>query len=134
MVGLAGPSGAGKSTVAAMVIARDDVRAYFHRGVLWLQVGQEAKDRLPELKSRLANMVYETVMQKGCKPPRDSADLEGDPEDGVDYIVDVMGEARLRFLVVADDVWDVEVLDALKSAGAWAVSYTHLTLPTILLV
>ncbi|CAN0575612.1 unnamed protein product, partial [Ectocarpus sp. 12 AP-2014] len=62
MVGLAGPSGAGKSTVASMLIARKDVRASFHKGLLWLQVGQGAKDRLPELMICLAGMVYETVM------------------------------------------------------------------------
>ena len=66
MVGLAGPSGAGKSTVASMIIAREDVRAHFDRGVLWLQVRQGAKERLPELKSRHADMVYETVMQQKC--------------------------------------------------------------------
>ena len=125
MVGLAGPSGAGKSTVASMVIARDDVRAYFEKGVLWLQVGQAAKDRLPELKSRLADMVYESVMQKACRPPRKQEDLASDPEDGVEYIVDVMNKDMMRFLVVADDVWDVEVLEALKRAGAWVLYTTR---------
>ncbi|CAM9956134.1 unnamed protein product, partial [Hapterophycus canaliculatus] len=64
MVGLAGPGGAGKSTVASMVAAREDVRKHFHKGVLWLPVGQGAKDRLPELILHLARMVYETVMGK----------------------------------------------------------------------
>lgn len=64
MVGLEGPRVAGKSTVAPMVVAREDVRACFDKGVIWLQVGQGARARLPELKGRLADMVYETVMQK----------------------------------------------------------------------
>ena len=126
VVGLTGPSGAGKSTFASMVIDQEDVRAHFHKGVLWLQVGQGGKDRLPELKSRLANMVYETVMQKVCRAPEDHENLGSDAEDGVEYIKEVMSESsesRVRFLVVADDVWDVEVLNALKSAGAW-VLYT----------
>ncbi|CAM9283637.1 unnamed protein product, partial [Ectocarpus sp. 6 AP-2014] len=62
VVGLTGPSGTGKSTVASMVIARKDVRASFHKGVLWLPVGQGAKDRLPSLMFYLARMVYETVL------------------------------------------------------------------------
>ncbi|CBN76139.1 Tetratricopeptide TPR_2 repeat protein [Ectocarpus siliculosus] len=37
MVGLAGPSGVGESTAAGMVVRRTDVRAHFHKGVLWLQ-------------------------------------------------------------------------------------------------
>lgn len=81
-VGLAGPSGAGKPTVASIVIARKDVRESFHEGVLWLQVGKGAKDRLPELMTRLADMVYETVMRKACRPPRKSG-VEIDAEDGV---------------------------------------------------
>ena len=125
VVGLAGPSGAGKSTLASMIVAREDVRAYFENGVLWLQVEQGAKDRLSELKSRLADMVYETVMHKGCRPPRKQAGLGRDPEDGVEYIVDVIGKVRLRFLVVADDVWDVEVLEALKRSGAWVLYTTR---------
>ena len=38
LVGVAGPSGAGKSIVASMVVAREDVRAYFRKGVLWLSL------------------------------------------------------------------------------------------------
>ena len=57
--------------------------------------------------------------------PRKQADLGSDPEDGVAYIVDVIGELRLRFQVVADDVWDVEVLEALKRAGAWVLYMTR---------
>ncbi|CAM9143918.1 unnamed protein product, partial [Ectocarpus sp. 8 AP-2014] len=62
VVGLAGPGGTGKSTVASMVIAREDVRASFHKGVLWLPVGQGAKDRLPSLMLDLAGMVHKTAL------------------------------------------------------------------------
>ncbi|CAN0189918.1 unnamed protein product, partial [Ectocarpus sp. 6 AP-2014] len=84
MVGLAGPSGVGKSTAAAMVAGRADVRAHFHKGVLWLQ---------------------------------------NDPEDGAAYIREVDEKSR-RFLVVADDVWEREVLEELKRAGVMWVLYT----------
>ena len=122
MVGLAGPSGAGKSVAASMVIAREDVRTSFQEGVLWLQAGKRAKDHLPELMFRLACMVYETVMQKECRPPR-SAGPKSDPENGVSYILEVMDLSSRRFLVVVDDVWDVEVLEELERAGMW-VLYT----------
>ena len=122
MVGLAGPSGAGKSTVASMVIAREDVRTFFHSGVLWLQVGKGAKNRLPELMIRLADMVYHTVMLGACRPPR-KLGFGLDPEDGAAYIREVVDESSRQFLVVADDVWEVEVLEALRRAGAW-VLYT----------
>ena len=123
VVGLAGPRGVGKSTVASMVVARQDVHAFFHMGVLWLQVGQGAKDHLSELMLRLADMVYETVMLKECRAPRE-AGLDSEPEDGVAYIREVMQDQRNRsFLVVADDVWEVEVLEELERAAVW-VLYT----------
>ena len=130
VVGLAGPSGAGKSTVASMVVARADVRASFPKGVLWLQVGQGANDHLPELMIRLADMVYEIVMLKACRPPRKSG-LKGEPEDGAAYIREVVNESSRRFVVVADDVWDVEVLHELKRAGMWVLytSRDHSLLP-----
>eukprot|EP00752_Nemacystus_decipiens_P017158 g15372.t1 len=132
MVGLAGPSGAGKSTVASMVIAREDVRASFHKGILWLQVGRGAKDRLPELMIRLADMVYESVMSKTCRPRREM-DLDCNPEDGATYIQEVVDESSRRFLVVADDVWEVEVLEELKRAGVWVLYTTrdNSLLPTV---
>ncbi|CAN0189158.1 unnamed protein product [Scytosiphon promiscuus] len=118
MVGLAGPGGAGKSTVASMVVARDDVREHFHKGILWLPVGQGAKDRLPELVFELAGMVYETVMRKACRPPR-SAGVGVEAEDGAAYIHEVVNESSQTFLVVADDVWEAEVLRELQWAGVW---------------
>lgn len=123
MVGLAGPSGVGKSTAAAMVVRRADVRAHFHEGVLWLQVGQGAKQRLPEIMTRLAGKVYETVMLKRCRPLR-KAGSENDPEDGAAYIREVVDENSRRFLVVADDVGEREVLEELKRAGVLWVLYT----------
>lgn len=137
MVGLAGPGGAGKSTVASMVIARREVRASFHNGLIWLQVGQGAKDRLPALMLDLAEMVYKTVMKKTCRPPkkasvevktdRGAAHTAGvgiDSEDGAAYVWEVVGESnRHCVLVVADDVWEEEVLEELKRAGL-SVLYT----------
>eukprot|EP00752_Nemacystus_decipiens_P008095 g7236.t1 len=124
MVGLAGPSGAGKSTAASMVVAREDLRASFHKGVMWLQVGQGAIDCLAELMIRLADMVYETVMRKTCRPPR-KAGIDTDPDDGVAYIREVVDQNSRRFLVVADDVWEMEVLEALRKAGLWVLYTTR---------
>lgn len=46
-------------------------------------------------------------------------------EDGVAYIWEVVDERRRRFLVVADYVWDAEVLEELKKAGAWVLYTTR---------
>ncbi|CAM9708667.1 unnamed protein product [Scytosiphon promiscuus] len=118
MVGLAGPSGAGKSTVASMVVAREDLRASFHKGVIWLSVGQGAKERVNVLMRQLANKVYEKVMQKTCDPLPTG-------KEGAAYIRDVVGADRRRFLVVADDVWEAEVLQELDKAGVWVLYTTR---------
>lgn len=122
VVGLAGPGGAGKSTVASMVIAREDVRASFHKGMLWLPVGQGAKGRLPSPMLDLARMVYKTALSKSCRPPRKPGERT---EDGVAYITEMVAEGREYFLVVADDVWEVEVLQELKRVGTWVLYTTR---------
>ena len=119
LVGLAGPPGSGKSIAASMVIAREDVRACFLKGVLWLSVGAGAgaKDRLPVLMYRLADMVYETVLGLEGRPPR-TPDVGVDPENGATYIREAMGFDIRRLLIVADDVCEEKVLGELRSTGA----------------
>ncbi|CAM9532245.1 unnamed protein product [Scytosiphon promiscuus] len=124
VVGLAGPGGAGKSTLASMVVAREDVRASFQDGILWLSVGKGAKSRLPFLMFDLATSVWKTVLRKTGRRPR-TANVGINLEDGAAYIRDVVRESKRRFLVVADDVWDVEVLRELRRTGAWVLYTTR---------
>ena len=105
-----------------MVIAREDVRASFHKGVLWLHAGQGAKDRLPSLMLDLAGMVHEIVLSKSCRPPRKAGEQA---DDGVAYITEMVAEDREHFLVVVDDVWEVEILRELKRVGAWVLYTTR---------
>lgn len=151
MVGLAGPTGSGKSTVTSLVVAREDVRAYFRDGIVWLPVrGKGAEHRLPDLMLLLANMVYETVLKSGeaswlskkLRPPRAPGGVAGDRENGAAYIRGALGitspggeevdgegggheqrRCRPRYLIVADDVYEPEVLEELRGIGAW-VLYT----------
>lgn len=124
MVGLAGPGGSGKSTLASMVVAREDVRASFRDGILWLSVGKCAKSRLPSLMFDLATSVWKTVLKKTGRRPQ-TANVGINLEDGAAYIRDVVEESDRRFLVVADDVWDVEVLAELRRTGAWVLYTTR---------
>eukprot|EP00903_Cladosiphon_okamuranus_P014281 g13264.t1 len=152
VVGLGGPSGCGKSTVAAMVVAREDVRGYFHEGVVWLPVGGKgAKHRLPELMAHLASLVHETDLRRSgsgpIPPPPRKACIAITPgrQDSTAFIRAVMGLGApsprptggsrgqkpgadvggrgLRYLIIADDVYEPEVLQELKGVGA-CVLYT----------
>eukprot|EP00904_Undaria_pinnatifida_P012573 jgi/Undpi1/8446/HiC_scaffold_25.g10913.m1 len=126
-IGLPGPCGSGKSTVASMVIARDNIRDHFHKGVLWLPVGQRAKHCVHALMRQLATMVYEKVLKKTCRPLDKPTTRKG--EEGAAYIRQMtMATGRRRFLVVADDVWEVEVLEELEQAGVWVLYTTRAVL------
>ncbi|CAN0259548.1 unnamed protein product, partial [Ectocarpus sp. 13 AM-2016] len=141
VVGVAGPSGAGKSTIASMIIARDDVRGHFsEKGVVWLSVGQGARDRLLDVMYRLAVMVHELVVDIGdsssspddgpFRPPQ-TPDIGVEPEDGAAYVREILTAEEVErssgsfgeLLVVADDVWEAEVLAELRSTGA-SILYT----------
>lgn len=160
VVGLGGPTGCGKSTVAAMVVAHEDVRGYFHEGVVWLPVGGKgAKHRLPELMARLASLVHDTEMRRSFSgdsripippPPRKACiAITPDRLDSAAFIRAVLGLSPpsprptggsrgeklgvdgggggggrgRRYLIIADDVCEPEVLQELMGLGA-CVLYT----------
>lgn len=139
MVGLVGRSGSGKSTAAALVVGDGmkvlrpqhgetheqalarlhRVRALFPDGVAWLRVGRDAEERLPGLMQDLAKTVYEDVLDSRGYPPGQSPI---DPKNGVAYVQHAMaeggqGQAGLQCLLVADDVWQSEVLEELRKTG-----------------
>lgn len=108
-----------------MVIREADVQAHFRKGVVWLQVGRGADNRLPELMLCLASMVWKRVSE-GCARPPEKGGAEFPPEDGAKYIrreLLVDEDSRRSFLVMADDVWEKKVLAELTKAGVW-VLYT----------
>ncbi|CAM9211675.1 unnamed protein product [Ectocarpus sp. 6 AP-2014] len=138
VVGVAGPSGAGKSTIASMIVARHDVRGHFsQKGVVWLSVGQGARDRLLDVMYRLAVMVHALVAESSSSPddgpfrPPRTPDIGVEPEDGAAYVREILaadeGERSSggcgELLVVADDVWEAEVLAELRNTGA-SILYT----------
>lgn len=146
LVGLVGRSGSGKTTCAAAVIggapavlyrrprgveeehgraaldAPTSVRARFCDGVVWLRVGKGAgsPDRLPEVMRKLAAAVHSEIL--GCGGYRPGASPQN-PLEGSAYIREALscsgpdGGERKRCLVVADDVWESQVLEELKQTG-----------------
>lgn len=139
LAALTGRSGAGKTTAAAAMVGEpgrvrpgtgetqdqartrlDRVRALFPDGVVWLRVGkgQASADRLPALMLELAIRVREDVM-------RESVDAPAVGEDGESYVKKIVLQESLRCLVVADDVWEVDVVEKLRNTGTWVLLTTR---------
>eukprot|EP00752_Nemacystus_decipiens_P003237 g2995.t1 len=139
VVALTGRSGAGKTTAAAAMVGEQGpirlhkgetedeartrlsrVRALFPHGVVWLRVGkgEGAADRLPSLMFSLAQALYKNVMGKGVNPPAVG-------ENGESYVKKVVSQESLRCLVVADDVWEAQVMEKLRETGMWVLLTTR---------
>ncbi|CAN0154938.1 unnamed protein product [Scytosiphon promiscuus] len=118
---LTGKSGAGKTTTAAAMVGErgDRLRALFLDGVVWLRVGKGAgeSDRLRRLLFKLAKRLNEMV---------ECVDAPKVGEDGGSYVKKIVSQEKLKCLVVADDVWEKEVVESLRATGVWVLLTTRL--------
>ncbi|CAM9976496.1 unnamed protein product [Ectocarpus sp. 13 AM-2016] len=135
---LIGRSGAGKTTAAAAIVGKRQgsirprvgetedhartrllrLRARFSDGVIWLRVGkgEGAADRLPRLMLNLAKRVGKMI--EGVRDPETG-------EAGESYVKKIVELKRKRCLVVADDVWEAEVVEKLRETGMWVLLTTR---------
>lgn len=122
LVGLTGESGSGKTTAASELVRSTEVRKFFADGVVWLSVNDGAKDRLPSLMMQLATRVHEHIW--GGVGPRPLGS-----DDPVTYIKERMAKGRagheLKCLVVADNVWEAEVMAKLRETRMWVLVTTR---------
>eukprot|EP00752_Nemacystus_decipiens_P017435 g15629.t1 len=138
VVALTGRSGAGKTTAAAAMVGErqgsirpragetDDqaltrllrLKARFSDGVVWLRVGKGrgAADRLPRLMLELAERVGKVL--GGVRAPEIG-------EAGESYVKKIVELKKKQCLVVADDVWEAEVVDKLRETGMWVLLTTR---------
>lgn len=122
LVGLVGDSGSGKTTAASLIVRSTKVRETFSDGIIWLSINADVQESLPSLMLRLACMVYEDI--GGGVGHRPAA-----PDDGAAYIKqrlekDRSGQ-RLTCLLVADNVWEQEVVSKLLETGMWVLLSTR---------
>ncbi|CAM9357053.1 unnamed protein product, partial [Ectocarpus sp. 4 AP-2014] len=104
LVGLVGDSGSGKTTAASEIVRSNEVRETFSDGIVWLT---------------LAHTVCEEI---GGRRPATS-------DDGTACIKEQMhrghGGKGLKCLVVADNVWEKEVVCELLETGTWVLLSTR---------
>ncbi|CAN0371372.1 unnamed protein product [Ascophyllum nodosum] len=122
VVGVVGDSGAGKTTAVSQIVHSPKAREFFSDGILWLSVDCGAEDRLTALMMQLALKFYEDIARK-------VGDRLTSPEDGAAYVKRRMqgdnGGRPLRCLVVADNVWEHEVVSKLRDTGMWVLITTR---------
>ncbi|CAN0402751.1 unnamed protein product, partial [Ectocarpus sp. 8 AP-2014] len=122
LVGLVGDSGSGKTTAASETVRSTEVQEAFSDGIAWLSVNDGAKERLSSLMLQLARVVYEDI---GCSVGRRPTPSD----DCAAYIRQRMkkgtGEKKLKCLVVADNVWEKEVVSKLLETGMWVLLSTR---------
>eukprot|EP00752_Nemacystus_decipiens_P003524 g3250.t1 len=122
LVGLVGHSGSGKTTAASEIVRSAEVREAFSDGIVWLTVNDAARDRLSSLMLQLARMMYEDIGGSVGQAPSES-------DNAVAYIKQRMvggqGGRCSKCLVVADNVWEKEVVSMLQETGAWLLLSTR---------
>lgn len=125
VVALVGGSGSGKTTIASEIVRSATVRNFFSGGIVWLRVGVGGKTRMPSLMQRLADRVAE----RGFGGTLDGG-MPMASEDPTSYIKRRVRDDRgrqgsLRYLVVADDVRESEVVTKLAQTGLWVLLTTR---------
>ena len=122
LVALVGESGSGKTTVAVEFNMDRRVQSFFSDGIIWLSVDDGATDRLPSLMVRLAGLVDKNISGRVHQ-------TLVYPDGGTEHIKRYIEQGRqgqgLRCLVVADNVWDHEVVRELKKTGMWILITTR---------
>ena len=119
MVGLVGASGSGKTTAASEIVRNTGVRTAFRDGIVWLNANEGAKQHLSALMLQLARMVYEDILESVGRRPAESI-------DGAAYIKQRLEAGQgLKCLVVADNVWEREVVSKLLETGMWVLLSTR---------
>lgn len=105
----------------------------FSDGIVWLPVNRGGKARFPSLMLQLRLMVHEDVGGgMGLAP--------SEPEDGVVYLRERLCREAYKYrkpgcLVVADNVWEVDVATKLRETVMWVLFTTrHEDLVTPLMI
>ncbi|CAM9583686.1 unnamed protein product [Ectocarpus sp. 4 AP-2014] len=103
---LTGMAGGGKSVLASADVRDEKVREHLSAGMFWWRVGRDAKDQLHEW---LEGVVSRVASTSGTTPP-----VLGSVEEATRFLKAICADTLSPRFVVLDDVWEREVVDALK--------------------
>lgn len=109
---LLGMGGVGKTLMASSVVRDARVLASYKDGVFWASVGRGDKD-VVLLLERLAIELARVPTDQPHRCP----DRFNGAEEALQHLDAVPSTNDLRCLVVLDNVWDREVVDAFASTG-----------------
>ena len=120
-VSLWGMGGGGKTVLASSVVRDNRVQSSFRHGIFWFHFGQEGKASVALILEELAHelAVAPTDTPHLCPNKFDSTD------EAARHISATIKSKNLRCLVVLDDVWDVEVVNAFASTGVHVLVTTR---------
>ncbi|CAN0558386.1 unnamed protein product, partial [Ectocarpus sp. 12 AP-2014] len=108
-----GMGGGGKSVLASAVVRKSSVKEHFRGGIFWVRVGRGAENRLLPLLQGLAR-------EMGAAPtdtPHRVPDVLDSVEQVKQHLGTVASTGTSPRLVVLDDVWEREVVDAFLPLG-----------------
>ncbi|CAN0538709.1 unnamed protein product, partial [Ectocarpus sp. 12 AP-2014] len=108
-----GMGGGGKSVLASAVVRKPSVREHFRGGIFWVRVGRGAKSSLLALLQGLA-------WEMGAAPtdaPHAVPHVLDSLEQVQQHLAAVASTGTCPRLVVLDDVWEREVVDAFVPLG-----------------
>lgn len=128
---LLGMGGSGKTVLASAVVRNEQVRQHFRNGIFWINVGYHGKKQLLALLRDLVKQMNGACVKSSRSTDQGLNSLDEVtrhltahgaedtlPLDQVTRHLTALGaEATLPQLVVLDDVWDREVVDAVRLTG-----------------
>ena len=105
---IVGMGGGGKTVLASAVVRNSSVREHFCGGIFWVRVGRGAKNSLLPLLHGLAREIGAAPTDSPHGVPHTLESLDQVKQ----HLSMVTSTSNFPFLVVLDDVWEREVVDA----------------------
>ena len=112
-VALWGMGGGGKTVLASSVVRDNRVRSSFNHGIFWFHFGQEGKAFVAPILGQLARELAAAPTDTPILCPNKFHSTD----EAARHVFATIELKHLRCLVVLDNIWDVEVVNAFANMG-----------------